>query len=136
VTLKRKRPRRRKKARGHYHRGVHVSPKAGECHYRSGWEFSFMKFLDADPSVTSYTYEGLVIEYVSNKKTGKKRKYFPDFQVKYADGRFEVIEVKPLRRTTQVKVVRKAQAACEWCRLNGATYVLMTEVELKALGVI
>jgi len=95
-----------------------------------------MEYLDANVDVVSYEYEKLVIEYVSNVKTGRKRRYFPDFFIKYADGRTEVIEIKPLRRSMKPAVIKKSHAAIEWCLANNSRFVIVTEVELKKLGLI
>lgn len=130
------RKKRRRKKKGRYHRGLHVSPKAGECKYRSGWELNYMKWLDENPDVISYDYEKLVIEYVSNVRSKRVRRYLPDFHVKYADGRIEVVEIKPKRRSQQATVQKKAKAAIAWCMMNGATYVMLTEVELKSAAII
>lgn len=128
-------PKRKRRRKGRYKRGVHTSPKAGDCSYRSGWELAYMIYLDDNSDVLTYDYEKLVIEYVSCKKTGRKRKYYPDFVVTYAD-RVEVIEIKPTRRMTRHVVIKKAHAAIEWCKQNGSTYIILTEVELKALGLL
>lgn len=125
----------RRKRRGHYHRGVHSSPKAGDCSYRSGWELVYMQWLDANPAVLKYSYEGLIIEYVSNIRTGKLRKYYPDFMVDY-EGRQELIEIKPAKRVTQVKVAKKLKAAEAWCKTHGVTFKVITEKELKVLGIL
>lgn len=128
--------RRRKKGRGHYNRGLHVSPIAGECKYRSGWEVKYMVYLDSDPQVSTWSYEKLVIEYVSNQRTKKIRKYYPDFQVEYKDGSKVVVEIKPSRRLDQAKVVKKIKAAQSWCQSNNMTYKILTEIELKDLGLL
>ena len=113
-----------------------MSLKAGTCNYRSGWELKFLEYLDADPNVVTFQYESLKIEYVSNLRTKKIRRYIPDFFVKYADGRQEVIEIKQLRRVNHPTVIKKAIAAQAWCSVNDATYVIMTEVDLKSLGLL
>lgn len=128
--------RRRRKRKSRYHRGTHISPKAGECKYRSSWELSYMLWLDNNDDVISYDYEKLSIEYVSNLKTKKVRRYIPDFCVKYSCGRFEVVEIKPKKRLAQVSIKKKTNAAIEWCANNGATYVLLTENELKSMSII
>jgi len=130
------RKKRRRKRKSHYHRGTHVSPIAGECKYRSGWEQKYMVYLDDNPDVTSWSYEKLVIEYVSNKKTKKIRKYYPDFQIEYKDGRKVVIEIKPSRRLLQASIIKKTEAAKAWCQVNGMTYEILTEIELKDIGLI
>lgn len=131
-----KKPRKKRKRRGHYHRGTHVSPIAGECKYRSGWEFKYMIYLDSHPDVVSWSYEKLIIEYISNKKSQKKRKYYPDFQVEYKNGKKVVIEIKPSRKLQQTTVIKKIKAAIEWCTSHDVDYKVLTEIELKDLGII
>lgn len=127
---------RKRRKKGRYKRGDHVSPKAGTCRYRSGWELAYMKWLDDNVDVVSYDYEKLVIEYVSNLKSKRVRRYFPDFHVRYADGHIEVIEIKPKKRLVQAVVKKKAEAATRWCLSNGAVYIILTEVELKSMAII
>lgn len=95
-----------------------------------------MKHLDANPLVVTWTYESVIIPYVSNKKTGKLRKYFPDFFVTYAAGHKILVEIKPSRRVKQVKVAKKLEAAEAWCKASGVTLEVITEFELKQLGLI
>ena len=126
-------PKKRKRRRG-YHRGTYVSPVAGECKYRSGWEEKYMNYLDSNTDVASWSYENLVIQYVSNKSTGKLRKYYPDFYVVMNDGTKFVVEIKQKRKLNQAIVKKKTKAAEQWCLMNGATYKILTEVELKDMG--
>ena len=115
-------------------RGTYVSTKTGlSMKYRSGWELSYMKFLDNNDAVVTYQYESIKIPYVSNKKTGKVRRYIPDLLVEYSD-RCEMVEIKPSRRVDQVKNKKKFEAAREYCRINNISFVVVTEIELKALG--
>jgi hypothetical protein len=124
----------KRKRKGRYQRGIHSSPMAGECKYRSGWEQKYMVYLDENPDVASWSYEKLVIEYVSNKKTKKIRKYYPDFQVEYKDGRKVVVEIKPSRKLQQATVIKKIRAAKEWCTEHDMVYKILTEIELKDIG--
>ena len=91
-------PKKRKRRRG-YHRGTYVSPVAGECKYRSGWEEKYMNYLDSNADVVSWSYENLVIQYVSNKSTGKLRKYYPDFlspeQITAIDTLLQSVGIEP-----------------------------------------
>lgn len=133
--MSKSRKRRRKKSR--YHRGEYTSVKTGQvCKFRSGWEHKLMLHLDADPSITSWTYEQTIIEYVSNIRTKKIRKYYPDFYVTYSDGHVEIIEVKPKRKLSQAVVKKKTDAARLWCAERGVVYKIITEIELKALGLL
>lgn len=131
-----KKPKKKKKRKGRYHRGIHVSPIAGECKYRSGWEQKYMVYLDGHPDVMTWSYEKLVIEYVSNQKTKKVRKYYPDFQVEYKDGKKVIIEIKPSRKMKQAIVLKKIKAAIEWCTAHDLTYKILTEIELKDIGLL
>ncbi len=131
-TAVKKRHRRRK---GHYHTGVHESPKAGPCKYRSGWELLYMQHLDADPDVLMYLYEGVKIPYISNIRTKKVRHYFPDFLVERSTGK-TLVEIKPKKRVTQANVTKKLDAARAWCSDHGVSLAVITEVELKLLGLL
>lgn len=136
MTLKKK-IRRKVKRKGHYHRGEYTSSKTGQiCKYRSGWELAVMKYLDDQPDISHWSYEKTVIEYVSNIRTKKIRKYYPDFFVSYLDGHSEVLEVKPRRKLQQAAIKKKTAAAEEWCVTHGATYKILTEIELKELGLL
>ena len=127
----------RKRRRGHYKRGSHVSSKTGtESKFRSGWEESFMIYLDNKPSVKDWSYETITIDYLSNKRTGKIRKYYPDFFVEHSDGTKELVEIKPKKRLNQLAVQKKISAAIAWCESNGHTFKILTEIELKEMGVI
>jgi TnsA endonuclease N terminal len=127
----------RKKRRRGYHRGIYVSKKTGEtCKYRSSWEAMYMLYLDDDPHVLAWHYEPFFIEYLSNKSTGKIRKYYPDFFVTYDDGTSQLIEIKQKRKIDSPAVKKKTAAAQGWCSTRGSTYVLLTEIELKQLGLI
>jgi len=127
---------RKKKKTGRYRRGLHVSPIAGDCKFRSSWEQKYMLYLDAHPDVSCWSYEKTVIEYVSNQRTKKIRKYYPDFYVEFKDGSRRLIEIKQKRKLEQASVKKKALAAHAWCASNGATYEILTEIELKNMGLI
>jgi hypothetical protein len=95
-----------------------------------------MEYLDHDEHVSTWSYESLSIDYVSNKKTGKTRRYIPDFCVEFLDGHTEIIEIKPSRRLKTLVVKKKAEAARAWCGAHGLTYVILTENELKVIGLL
>lgn len=123
--------------RKRYQRGDYKSIKSGETYrYRSGWEFAYMQYLDTCHQVKSWSYESFFIEYISNKKTGKTRKYIPDFKVIYLDDSTELIEIKPKRKLNQLMVRKKCDAAEAWCQMNGMAFKIITENELKGLGII
>ena len=124
-------PRRR---RNRYHRGEYTSTKTGRvCRHRSGWEEKYMSHLDTDPTVVDWTYEQTIIEYVSNIRTNKVRRYYPDFYIVYSDGHHEVVEIKPRRKLEHRTVKKKTAAAVEWCASRGVTFKILTEVELNQI---
>lgn len=104
----------RSRRKRRYKTGVHHSPKClTPIHYRSGWEETVCKALDANPDVLSYEYESLHIPYLM---AGKPHTYTPDFLVTYKDGRNIVVEVKRADKLTNRKVIAKATAARKWLR--------------------
>ena len=129
-------PTKKKKKKGRYKRGIHESPVAGLCKFRSGWEKSYMCYLDSHPEVQTWTYEKMIIEYVSNKSTGRTRKYYPDFYVEYKSGEKVIVEIKQKRKLAQLSTRKKIMAAEQWCRFNSVTFKIITEIELKELGLI
>lgn len=131
-----KKTKKKKKRRGHYNRGEYTSPTAGLCKHRSGWELAYMKYLDGNQDVVRWEYEKLFIPYVSNIRTGKLRKYIPDFYVEYLDGHREIIEIKPKRKLEQATIRKKTSAAQAWCLTEGIVYLILTEVELKGLNLL
>lgn len=63
-------------------------------------------------------------------------RYIPDFVVEYFDGGVEIIEIKP-SILTQLDINKyKFSAAIEVCKELGFNYKVLTEVELKELGVL
>lgn len=128
----------RKKRGSRYHTGQYSSIKLlnGPIKYRSGWEKLFMEWLDANDDIQSYEYESIVIGYISNFKSQKLRHYYPDLFVHYVDGHNELIEIKPKSKLLHKLVLKKAQAAEVWCKEHNATYKLVTENDLKQLGIL
>lgn len=132
----RKKPNKKKK-KNHFKTGAYTSIKSGEIFkFRSGWEHLLMIYLDNDSTVMSWSYETIEIRYTSNKKTQRQRRYIPDFFVIMRDGRRRLIEIKQMRKLNNRITLLKTNAAIGWCNENNATYELITEIELKALGLL
>lgn len=138
ATLKKKRTRRPKKPRRRRGQRIeYVSSKTGQrCQCRSGWEVKYLTWLDANPDVASFVYEPFKLPYTSNKRTGKVRNYIPDVLVTYVDARTVLVEIKPSKRVSRPVNMKKAQAAKGLCLTNSWEYSLVTEKELKALGLL
>jgi hypothetical protein len=126
-------PRKRRKSR-RAKRGFHNSIKCLTLmNYRSSWELKYALHLDSNEDVLSYKYEPYAISYISNIRTKRLRKYYPDFEVTKKDGTKFLVEVKPKNKVANIKNVKKANAAKEYALLNNMTYLLITEDDLKRL---
>lgn len=118
--------------------------------YRSGWEFTFMKFCDEHPAISQWASEAVKIPY-RHPLTGKHTIYVPDFFIVYADKigkqRVELIEVKPSNHTIKEKLGRskanqahwvvnqaKWEAARAWCKQKGILFRIVTEDDIFHQG--
>lgn len=134
VVVKRKRKRRKSRRAK---RGIYTSSKTGQvCHFRSSWEEKYLKYLDDEPDVVTFKYEPFPIPYISNAKTKKVRKYYPDLYVEMVNGEKLIVEIKPSSKLKQKAVMKKSLAALGWCLANGMKFVYVTEKELTYLGLL
>lgn len=117
--------------------------------YRSGWEMTFMMFLDSNDNIVQWASESISIPY-RHPLTGKMSNYVPDFFVTYRSRdnqtRAELIEIKPKKqsliesrmsdRDRAVVAVNycKWDAATKWCRRNGLTFRVINEDQIFHQG--
>lgn len=120
-----------------------------EPRYRSGWEMTFMMFLDSNDNIVNWASESISIPY-RNPITGKQSMYVPDFFVTYRDRnnttRAELIEIKPKKqsliesrmtdRDRAVVAVNYAKwdAATKWARRNGLIFRVINEDQIYHQG--
>jgi hypothetical protein len=121
----------------------------GTPRYRSGWELTFMMFLDSNDNVLQWASESISIPY-RNPLTGKQSVYIPDFLVTYR-GRnnttiAELIEIKPKKQslleskaTDRDRAIvalnyAKWDAATKWSRRNGLTFKVINEDQIYHQG--
>ena len=113
--------------------------------YRSGWEMSFMVFLDNNENILHWASESLKIPY-KHPFTGKPTIYIPDFFVVYKNkfGKTiaEVVEIKPKKQSIieskasaankMVVAVNMAKwsAATKYCKSQGLVFRVITEDDL------
>ena len=120
--------------------------------YRSSWERTFSKWCDLTESVVSWQSEEKCLWYY-DPVTKKKRRYFPDFIIKYENKEgvvmTEMIEIKPQKQVdgppqnpkkrtkawvnavkTYITNQAKWEAATAICEDRGWSFRLITEVEL------
>ena len=121
----------------------------GEPRYRSGWEFSFMRFLDSNDHILQWASESIAIPY-RHPLTGKMTQYIPDFLITYRTRdntiKAELIEIKPKKQSViESKMSSKDRAivainyakwhqATLWARNNGLTFRVITENDMFANG--
>ncbi len=124
--------------------------------WRSKWEYTFLKHLDANPHVVWYSYETVIIPYKSTADGGKTRRYYMDFIVHYDNGLTCLLEVKPDKETkepskpkrltekTKTNYAKQAytyqvnldkwKTAEAYCRDKGWKFFILTEKNCKQLG--
>ena len=122
-----------------------------EIIYRSLWELKFMNYCDSNKSILKWSSEEIIIPYRS-PIDNRIHRYFPDFYIKYKDGKGKVlekvIEVKPAKEVrepkkqktrtkqyvTEVMKYAKNQAkwvaAEEFCKDRKWQFQILTEKEL------
>jgi len=121
----------------------------GKPKFRSGWEMTFMMFLDSNDNVINWASEPVRIPY-RNPLTGKMTMYVPDFIVTYRGSkesvRAELIEIKPKKQSlveSKMKDRDKAivavnyakwHAATLWAKQNGLTFRVITEEQIFHQG--
>jgi hypothetical protein len=121
----------------------------GRPKYRSGWEMTFMLFLDNNDHILQWASESVSIPY-RNPLTGRQSMYIPDFLVTYRGQnntmRAELIEIKPKsqslieekqsqRDRAQVAInYAKWDAATKWARQNGLTFRVINEDQIFRQG--
>lgn len=120
--------------------------------FRSSWEYAYMKWLDENSSVLSWSSEPFAIPY-QNPITGRWHRYFPDFKVTFRtkNNRAEtwLVEIKPWKQTQEPKRgkritprflaevreygknIGKWEAAKKYCNRMGWRFVILTEKELN-----
>ena len=118
----------------------------GDPRYRSGWEFSFMKFCDTNDSVLQWASEAISVPY-RHPLTGRISNYVPDFFVQYRTKNnvicSEIVEIKPKKQSLIESRVANARdravvainhakwgSAMAYCKAQGYTFRVITEDDL------
>ena len=121
----------------------------GQPRYRSGWEMTFIMFLDSNDNILQWASESISIPY-RNPITGKQSIYVPDFFITYRTKNntmiAELVEIKPKKqslieskataRDRAIVAVNYAKwdAATKWSRRNGCTFRVITEDDIFHQG--
>ena len=138
-------------------KGIYKLPKNSKYRgshdpvYRSSWELQMCKWCDANPNVKKWMSEGTIVPYRS-KLDGRMHRYYVDFTVQFTNGQTVLFEIKPLKQTmkpryqkrkskkhlnevyTYTRNISKWEAAKEFARQNDISFQILTENELKKMG--
>jgi hypothetical protein len=117
--------------------------------YRSGWEHSFMRFLDSNDNILQWASECVKIPY-RHPLTGKMTMYVPDFLITYKTRdnivKAELVEIKPKGQSLiqegqkpkdrAIVAVNYAKwdAAQKWCKNQGLSFRVITEDDMFRNG--
>lgn len=121
----------------------------GKPQFRSGWEMTFMMFLDSNDNVLQWASEPVRIPY-RHPLTGKMTMYVPDFIVTYKGPqntmKAELIEIKPKKQSVVESKMKdkdraviavnyaKWDAATKWAKNNGLSFRVITEDQIFHQG--
>ena len=120
-----------------------------------------MKYFDSSPNVLEWSSEEVIVPYKS-PADGRYHRYFPDFVITMRDRNSNIvtkmIEIKPFKETQEPKKPansskrpsrkllievmkyginsRKWEAAREYCADRKWEFVVLTEKELKGMGIL
>ena len=115
---------------------------------RSLWERNICKFCDDNPNVIKWSFEEIIVPYF-NPLDQKIHNYFPDFLIKFDDGKSKkswMVEVKPRKQTflkenaskkekiTWIVNQAKWKAAESYCKKNNMEFKVITEKEIFGNG--
>jgi adenine C2-methylase RlmN of 23S rRNA A2503 and tRNA A37 len=112
------------KLHSHYHQGI-IDPRT--CNklyescanekiiYRSGLEYKFIKWCEANERIVKWASEPICIEYVLLSDQ-RKHKYFPDFIFETIDGKKYIVEIKPYAQTKQPKSTSSNYEKRNWVK--------------------
>lgn len=119
--------------------------------FLSLWERAFMRFLDNNNDVKFWNSEDVRIPYIC-MTDNKQHQYMMDFYIEYNNGYKELVEIKPKSQTIKpkegkrktskylaecfryAKNISKWQAAEQFAKLNGVGFRIMTEDDLRTIG--
>lgn len=113
-----------------YAQGKYLSTKMNrEMVYRSSWEKQYMEYLDKSSEVVFFENEKIRIPYEGTDN--HRRNYIPDFRI----NGIKIVEIKPNRFKDSAINALKFAAARKYCEENNMIFEVITEVELKQLGI-
>lgn len=83
--------------------------------YRSGLELQFIKYCEANPSISRWASEPIEIKYIS-RVDKKQHRYYPDYVIQDKNGNRIIVEIKPNNQTTKPAINASLWAKKEYIR--------------------
>lgn len=83
--------------------------------------------FEFSPDVVRYREQPISVYFESD---GQMRRYTPDFELQFQDGRSIYLEVKPLAKLQNADLKRRFQQVARFWKLNGRQFGVITDVEL------
>lgn len=120
---------------GSFAKGKIYSKKMNcELYYASSWEKAYMEYLDNLDNVKSIKKDKLRIKYIDGNN--HKRNYIVDLIIEYINGSKFLYEIKPAYFVDYKINQLKFAAARKYCEENNMIFEVLTEVELKKMGIL
>lgn len=121
-----------KKKKRRFKEGFFHSDKMNkDIHYRSSWERDVMICFEKCQDIIEYYGDNyLSIPY---ELGGVSKNYWPDFFVKFSNGNYYVIEIKPKDQTQQILNLAKWKFAIQYCSQRGWNFQVWTEKFIKKI---
>lgn len=111
--------------------------------YRSGLEYKFIEFCEANPKIKHWASEPISIKYY-NRLADSENNYYPDYVIETYNGTKIIVEIKPYEQTVKpveessrwlkeswIKNVDKWKAANDFAHQHNAKFIIITEKFFK-----
>jgi len=95
--------------------------------WESQLEQKACSLFEFSPDVVRYREQPISVYFECD---GQMRRYTPDFELQFQDGRSIYLEVKPLAKLLNADLKRRFQQIARFWELNGRQFGVITDVEL------
>lgn len=120
--------------------------------YRSLWERACFVWCERNPDVVKWSSEEVIVPYY-DEASKKKRRYFMDLRIEFANGDVVLVEIKPKKQTVPPKKGKNKMRyleesmtyitnRCKWAAaekyadVRGMKFMVWHEDTLKKMGIL
>lgn len=111
----------------HKHGKFYSKKNKKKIYYQSSWELLAYKLLEQMSHVKSYQRCDFSIQYIFENR---QRLYHPDIFVEYTCDQNEILEIKTIWQSKDLKTKAKFKAARKYAKQNNLKFTVWTEKEL------